>query len=70
MAEPNGNRGRRWFIIAFIIFVSAVILLVIDMASRTTAPWNKPKSEAHPADTLLPDSVPGDPVSGDPVPQD
>lgn len=60
MADPNTNRGRRWFIIAFIIFLSAIIMLVIDMASRTTAPWNKPKPESHPADTLLPDSVPGD----------
>lgn len=57
MAEPDTNRGRRLFIIAFILFLSVVILLVIDMASRTTAPWNKPRPAAQPADTLLPDSV-------------
>lgn len=55
MADPNTNRGRRLFIIAFIIFLSVIILLVIDMASRTTAPWNKPKPVEQPADTLLPD---------------
>lgn len=55
MADPNINRGRRWFIIAFILFISAVILLVIDMASRTTAPWNKTKPAEQSVDTLLPD---------------
>jgi hypothetical protein len=37
------NRNRRIFIIVFIVFTAIVILLTIDMASRTTAPWNKPK---------------------------
>jgi hypothetical protein len=35
------NRNRRIFIIVFIVFTSVVALLAIDMASRTTAPWNK-----------------------------
>ncbi|WP_420147289.1 hypothetical protein [Spirosoma sp.] len=37
------NRNRRIFIIVFIVFTAIVALLAIDMASRTTAPWNKPK---------------------------
>lgn len=35
------NRNRRIFIIVFIVFTAVVALLAIDMASRTTAPWNK-----------------------------
>jgi hypothetical protein len=35
------NRNRRIFIIVFIVFTAIVILFAIDMASRTTAPWNK-----------------------------
>lgn len=35
------NRNRRIFIIVFITFTTLVALLAIDMASRTTAPWNK-----------------------------
>ena len=35
------NRNRRIFIIVFIVFTTIVALLAIDMASRTTAPWNK-----------------------------
>ena len=35
------NRNRRIFIIVFIVFTTVVALLAIDMASRTTAPWNK-----------------------------
>lgn len=35
------NRNRRIFIIVFVIFTTAVALVAIDMASRTTAPWNK-----------------------------
>jgi hypothetical protein len=37
------NRNRKIFIIASIIFVSIVALIAIDMARRTTAPWNKKK---------------------------
>jgi hypothetical protein len=35
------NRNRRIFIIVFVVFTAVVALLAIDMASRTTAPWNK-----------------------------
>lgn len=37
------NRNRRIFIIVFIIFTTIVALFAIDMASRTTAPWNRKK---------------------------
>jgi hypothetical protein len=37
------NRNRRIFIIVFIVFTFIVALLAVDMASRTTAPWNKRK---------------------------
>ena len=37
------NRNRKIFIIASIIFVAIVALIAIDMARRTTAPWNKKK---------------------------
>ena len=35
------NRNRRIFIVVFIVFTAIVALLAIDMARRTTAPWNK-----------------------------
>lgn len=35
------NRNRRIFIVVFIVFTTIVALLAIDMARRTTAPWNK-----------------------------
>lgn len=35
------NRNRRIFIVVFIVFTTIVALFAIDMASRTTAPWNK-----------------------------
>jgi hypothetical protein len=37
----NVNRNRRIFIVVFIVFTTIVALLAIDMARRTTAPWNK-----------------------------
>ncbi|UFH52135.1 hypothetical protein [Spirosoma sp. KNUC1025] len=37
------NRNRRIFIVVFVVFTTIVALLAIDMASRTTAPWNKHK---------------------------
>ena len=42
MAEQNKN--RKTFIVVFIIFLLIVVFLVIDMASRTTAPWNRAKA--------------------------
>ncbi|MFD2569330.1 hypothetical protein ACFSUS_01715 [Spirosoma soli] len=35
------NRNRRIFIVVFIVFTAIVALFAIDMARRTTAPWNK-----------------------------
>ena len=35
------ERNRRIFIIVFVVFTAIVALFAIDMASRTTAPWNK-----------------------------
>lgn len=37
------NRNRRVFILVFLVFVLVVVIFAIDMASRTTAPWNKRK---------------------------
>ncbi|CCH54533.1 hypothetical protein BN8_03714 [Fibrisoma limi BUZ 3] len=37
------NRNRRIFIIVFIVFTTIVALFAIDMARRTTAPWNRRK---------------------------
>ncbi|GAB2536492.1 hypothetical protein [Spirosoma aerophilum] len=35
------NRNRKIFITVFILFTTIIILIAIDMGSRTTAPWNK-----------------------------
>jgi hypothetical protein len=60
----NPNRNRKIFIGVFIVFTLGIALLAIDMASRTTAPWNKPRqlNRALPGalplrDTLLMDSL-------------
>lgn len=37
------NRNRKIFIIVSIVFVAIVASVAIDMARRTTAPWNKKK---------------------------
>jgi hypothetical protein len=37
------NRNRRIFIIVFFVFLAGVLLVLFDMASRTTAPWNRKK---------------------------
>lgn len=37
------NRNRRIFIIVFLAFTLLVVMLTVDMASRTTAPWNRKK---------------------------
>lgn len=55
MNQNKKNKGSKIFIIAFFVFLTTMILLVIDMASRTTAPWNKDKPP--PADTLVRDSL-------------
>lgn len=53
------NRNRRIFIIVFIVFTTIVALLAIDMASRTTAPWNRKKQ--------LERAIPGQPVGIPPI---
>lgn len=55
MNQNKKNKGSKIFIIAFFVFLTTMILLVIDMASRTTAPWNKDKQT--PADTLVQDTL-------------
>ncbi len=45
------NRNRRIFIIIFIAFTLLVVMLTVDMASRTTAPWNR-KKQALPGDRV------------------
>jgi hypothetical protein len=49
------NRNRRIFIIVFVVFTTIVALFAIDMASRTTAPWNKRKQ----LERALPGAVDG-----------
>jgi hypothetical protein len=58
------NRNRRIFIIVFIAFTTLIALLAIDMASRTTAPWNKRREveRAFPADK---DGTAVDTLAGD-----
>lgn len=50
------NRNRRIFVIIFITFLLVVILITIDMARRTTAPWNRRKQleRALPGETQAP----------------
>ncbi len=37
------NKNRKIFITVFITFTLVVALFAIDMARRTTAPWNRKK---------------------------
>jgi hypothetical protein len=39
----NMNRNRKIFLIAGSVFVFIIVLIAIDMARRTTAPWNRKK---------------------------
>ncbi|MBO0939716.1 hypothetical protein J2I47_24430 [Fibrella sp. HMF5335] len=48
------NRNKRIFIGVFITFTLIVILLTIDMARHTTAPWNRKKQAVR--------ALPGDRV--------
>ena len=47
------NRNRRILIITFVVFTGIILLLTIDMARRTTAPWNKRRQleRAFPVDS-------------------
>jgi hypothetical protein len=59
------SRNQRIFAIIFIAFVLIVVLITIDMASRTTAPWNRrkqveralPGQRGTPADALQIDTT-------------
>ncbi|WP_165795930.1 MULTISPECIES: hypothetical protein [Siphonobacter] len=37
------SRQKKIFFLGFLVFTLIVILLTIDMARRTTAPWNRKK---------------------------
>ncbi|TAE28818.1 MAG: hypothetical protein EAZ91_13785 [Cytophagales bacterium] len=55
------NRNRRLFVIIFIAFVLVVILITVDMARRTTAPWNRRKQLER---ALPPSETQSAPVDG------
>lgn len=58
MAELNKN--RKIFIIVFIVFLLTILFIVVDMANRTTAPWNRnknPDGEAIPG-AVAPGALP------------
>lgn len=62
MSTPN-QRNKRIFFGIFFVFVLVIIALTIDMARRTTAPWNKKKQVIRAWDgddttTLKKDSLP------------
>ncbi len=38
------NRQKKIFFIGLLIFTLAVIAITVDMARRTTAPWNRKKT--------------------------
>jgi hypothetical protein len=43
------NKNKKIFLLIAAIFLILVIVVVVDMANRTTAPWNKKKTELVPA---------------------
>jgi hypothetical protein len=57
------NKNRKIFIVVFITFTFVVALLAIDMARRTTAPWNRKKqldrafTVSAPADSIAIDTT-------------
>lgn len=51
------QRNRRIFIISFLVFLAVVIGFTIDMANRTTAPWNKKKQVLRAFDGVIDDST-------------
>lgn len=50
------NKNSKIFIGVFILFVALFVYISYDMASRTTAPWNKPKQLNRALPGALPDS--------------
>lgn len=62
MATAN-QRNKRIFFIVFFVFVAVVIALTVDMARRTTAPWNKKKQvirawDGDDSTAVQPDTLP------------
>jgi len=58
------NKNRKIFIIVSLLFVTAVIIVAVDMARRTTAPWNKKKQIIRAFDVTTPiDSIAIDTMS-------
>jgi hypothetical protein len=53
---PN-NKNKKIFIISFLVFLTMVIIVTIDMARRTTAPWNKKKEVMRAFDGVIEDST-------------
>ncbi|WP_428658126.1 hypothetical protein [Runella sp.] len=52
------NKNRKIFIIASIVFIAIVVFFAVDMARRTTAPWNKKKQIVRAFDVAAPsDSI-------------
>ena len=51
------NKNKKIFIISFLVFLVAVIIVTIDMARRTTAPWNKKKEVMRAFDGVIEDST-------------
>jgi hypothetical protein len=52
----KGNRNRKIFIIVFVLFIALFAYISYDMASRTTAPWNKSKQLKRALPGALPDA--------------
>jgi regulatory protein YycI of two-component signal transduction system YycFG len=57
------NKNRKIFIVVFIIFTLVIALFAIDMARRTTAPWNRKKQlerafiVSEPTDSVAIDTI-------------
>ncbi|GAA4444596.1 hypothetical protein GCM10023091_35050 [Ravibacter arvi] len=57
MADYRNKRGHKLFVWAFVLFLLIFVFLLIDMARRTNAPWNKSRKDKTPADTTAIDSL-------------
>ncbi len=43
MGSSKSTTGSKIFKIIFFVFLAVVLLVLMDMARQTTAPWNKKK---------------------------
>ncbi len=57
MTTPQPQRNKKIFISVFLIFTATVLIITIDMAKRTTAPWNKKKEVMRAFDGVIEDSL-------------